>query len=707
MMTVRNRRAFGCMAALLLASCQSSEDLLEPPIAKIVPKAFEEHGSTRVDNYYWLNERDSPEVIAYLEAENAFAERATEHSKPLQEALVKEFTERIKQTDESVPYFRNGYFYYSRTEDGKDYGIHCRKKGSLKAEEEILLDANELAEGHEYYRLGGLRVSPDNRLLAFSEDTAGRHLYSIRVKNLVTGELLPDIIPDTAGRSEWAADNETIFYVNKEAGTLREHQVVRHVLGSDVSSDEVVFEEKDEEFRCSLRKTKSQRYLLISSNHTLSNEVRFLESADAGGEFRVIEPRRRGHEYSVDHFGDHFFISTNHEAKNFRLMKTPIGRTAISNWEEQIPHRDDTLLEDFEIFRDHLLVEERRDGLMNLRVMPWSGSAEHYVEFDEPAYVAYSFDNYDFDTETLRFGYESPATPDSVYDYDMTTKERKLLKQDEVLGGFNADDYAVERLSATARDGEQVPVSLVYRKDMKRDGGNPLLLYGYGSYGSSSDAGFDPFRVSLLDRGFVFAIAHIRGGEEMGRRWYEDGKLLRKKNTFWDFIDCAEFLIEAGYAKREKVFAYGGSAGGLLMGAVMNMRPDLWAGLVAAVPFVDVVTTMLDETIPLTTFEWDEWGNPKEKEAYNYMLSYSPYDQVAAKDYPHLLVTTSLNDSQVQYFEPAKWVAKLRALKTNDNRLIFKTEMHGSHGGVSGRQGRYEQTAYRYAFLLDLAGVSE
>ncbi len=707
MMTVRNRRACGCMAALLLASCQSSEDLLEPPIAKIVPKAFEEHGSTRVDNYYWLNERDSPEVIAYLEAENAFAERATEHSKPLQEALVKEFTERIKQTDESVPYFRNGYFYYSRTEDGKDYGIHCRKKGSLKAEEEILLDANELAEGHEYYRLGGLRVSPDNRLLAFSEDTAGRHLYSIRVKNLVTGELLPDIIPDTAGRSEWAADNETIFYVNKEAGTLREHQVVRHVLGSDVSSDEVVFEEKDEEFRCSLRKTKSQRYLLISSNHTLSNEVRFLESADAGGEFRVIEPRRRGHEYSVDHFGDHFFISTNHEAKNFRLMKTPIGRTAISNWEEQIPHRDDTLLEDFEIFRDHLLVEERRDGLMNLRVMPWSGSAEHYVEFDEPAYVAYSFDNYDFDTETLRFGYESPATPDSVYDYDMTTKERKLLKQDEVLGGFNADDYAVERLCATARDGEQVPVSLVYRKDMKRDGGNPLLLYGYGSYGSSSDAGFDPFRVSLLDRGFVFAIAHIRGGEEMGRRWYEDGKLLRKKNTFWDFIDCAEFLIEAGYAKREKVFAYGGSAGGLLMGAVMNMRPDLWAGLVAAVPFVDVVTTMLDETIPLTTFEWDEWGNPKEKEAYNYMLSYSPYDQVAAKDYPHLLVTTSLNDSQVQYFEPAKWVAKLRALKTNDNRLIFKTEMHGSHGGVSGRQGRYEQTAYRYAFLLDLAGVSE
>ena len=706
-MTVRNRRACGCMAALLLASCQSSEDLLEPPIAKIVPKAFEEHGSTRVDNYYWLNERDSPEVIAYLEAENAFAERATEHSKPLQEALVKEFTERIKQTDESVPYFRNGYFYYSRTEDGKDYGIHCRKKGSLKAEEEILLDANELAEGHEYYRLGGLRVSPDNRLLAFSEDTAGRHLYSIRVKNLVTGELLPDIIPDTAGRSEWAADNETIFYVNKEAGTLREHQVVRHVLGSDVSSDEVVFEEKDEEFRCSLRKTKSQRYLLISSNHTLSNEVRFLESADAGGEFRVIEPRRRGHEYSVDHFGDHFFISTNHEAKNFRLMKTPIGRTAISNWEEQIPHRDDTLLEDFEIFRDHLLVEERRDGLMNLRVMPWSGSAEHYVEFDEPAYVAYSFDNYDFDTETLRFGYESPATPDSVYDYDMTTKERKLLKQDEVLGGFNADDYAVERLCATARDGEQVPVSLVYRKDMKRDGGNPLLLYGYGSYGSSSDAGFDPFRVSLLDRGFVFAIAHIRGGEEMGRRWYEEGKLLRKKNTFWDFIDCAEFLIEAGYAKREKVFAYGGSAGGLLMGAVMNMRPDLWAGLVAAVPFVDVVTTMLDETIPLTTFEWDEWGNPKEKEAYNYMLSYSPYDQVAAKDYPHLLVTTSLNDSQVQYFEPAKWVAKLRALKTNDNRLIFKTEMHGSHGGVAGRQGRYEQTAYRYAFLLDLAGVSE
>ena len=707
MMTVRNRHAFSFMAALLLLSCQSSEDLLEPPIANIVPKTFEEHGSTRVDNYYWLNERDSPEVIAYLEAENGFAEAATAHTTDLQQTLVKEFTERIKQTDESVPYFRNGYFYYSRTEDGKDYGIHCRKKGSLEADEEILLDANKLAEGHEYYSLGRLRVSPDNKLLAFAEDTVGRRFYSIRVKSLETGEVLPDRIPDTAGRVEWAADNKTIFYVNKEAGTLREHEVVRHVVGTEASSDTVVFEEKDEEFWCSLRKTKSQKYLLITSNHTLSSEVRFLDAANAAGEFQVIELRRRDHEYAVDHFGDHFFISTNHEARNFRLMKTPVGRTGIENWEELIPHRDDTLLEDFEIFRDHLLVEERRNGLMSLRVMPWSGGAEHYVEFDEPAYVAYSTDNYEFDTAMLRFGYESPATPDSVYDYDMTTKERKLLKRDEVLGGFDSEHYAVERVSATARDGEKVPVSLVYRKDKKRDGGNPLLIYGYGSYGISSDAGFDPFLVSLLDRGFVYAIAHIRGGEEMGRRWYEDGKLLKKKNTFSDFIDCTEFLIEQEYADREKVFAYGGSAGGLLMGAVMNMRPDLWTGLAAAVPFVDVVTTMLDDTIPLTTFEWDEWGNPKNKESYDYMLSYSPYDQVAAKDYPHLLVTTSLNDSQVQYFEPAKWVAKLRALKTNDKRLIFKTEMHGSHGGVSGRQGRYEQTAYRYAFLLDLAEAAE
>ena len=664
-------------------------------------------GSSRIDNYYWLNQLEDPEVIAYLEAENAYAEATTAHTKDLQESLVKEFTERIRQTDESVPCFQNGYFYYSRVVKGRDYGIQCRKKTSLDAPEEILLDENELAEGHEYFELGDIQVSPDNRLLAFSEDTAGRESYTIRFKNLETGKSLADQIPDTAGEIEWAADNRTVFYVNKEPGTLREYQVVRHVLGTDAASDVVVFEEPDSEFCCTLEKTKSQKYLLISSNHTLSSEVRFLDADEPTGVFRVLEPRRRGHEYFVDHFGEHFYIVTNHQAKNCRLMKTPVVRTEIENWEEVIAHRDDTLLEDFEIFSDHLVVEERRDGLMQLWVMPWSGSGEHYVEFDEPAYAAEAVDNFEFDSVTLRFGYASPATPDSVYDYDMATKERKLLKRDRVLGGFNLGNYAVERISVVARDREEVPVSVVYRKDTRKAGGNPLFVCGYGAYGESSDAGFDPFCISFLDRGFVLAIAHVRGGEELGRRWYEDGKLLKKKNTFQDFIDCTEFLVEKGYGDPEKVFACGGSAGGLLMGAVMNMRPDLWTGLVADVPFVDVVTTMMDETIPLTTGEWDEWGNPKEKEFYDYMLSYSPYDQVEAKDYPHLLVTTSLNDSHVQYYEPAKWVAKLRALKTDDKRLIFKTEMHGSHGGVSGRQGGYAQTAYRYAFLLDLAGVSD
>ena len=688
-------------------SCCSSENLLEAPIAKITRKTFEEHGSSRIDNYYWLNQREDPEVIAYLEAENAYAEATAARTKDLQELLVKEFTERIKQTDESVPCFQNGYFYYSRVVEGKDYGIQCRKKTSLDAPEAILLDENELAEGHEYFALGEVQVSPDNRLLAFSEDVAGRESYTIRFKNLETGKLLADRIPDTAGEIEWATDNRTVFYVNKEPGTLREHQVVRHVLGTDAASDVVVFEEPDSEFCCSLEKTKSQKYLLISSDHTLSNEVRFLDADEPSGVFRVLEPRRRDHEYSVDHFGDHFYIMTNHQAKNFRLMKTPVMRTGIENWEEVIAHRDDTLLEGFEIFSDHLVVEERREGLMQLWVMPWSGSDGHYVEFDEPAYVAETVGNFEFDSKTLRFEYESPTTPDSVYDYDMATKERKLLKRDEVLGGFDPGNYTVERLSAVARDREKVPVSVVYRKDTRKVGGNPLLVCGYGAYGTSSDAGFDPFCISFLDRGFVLAIAHVRGGEELGRRWYEDGKLLKKKNTFQDFIDCTEFLVENGYGDPEKVFACGGSAGGLLMGAVMNMRPDLWTGLVADVPFVDVVTTMMDETIPLTTCEWDEWGNPKEKEFYDYMLSYSPYDQVEAKDYPHLLVTTSLNDSHVQYYEPAKWVAKLRALKTDDKRLIFKTEIHGSHGGVSGRQGGYAQTAYCYAFLLDLAGVSE
>ena len=477
---------------------------MEAPIAKITRKAFEEHGSSRIDNYYWLNQLEDLEVIAYLEAENAYAEAATAHTKDLQESLVKEFTERIKQTDESVPCFQNGYFYYSRVVEGKDYGIQCRKKTSLDAPEEILLDENELAEGHEYFAVGEVKVSPDNRLLAFGEDTAGRESYTIRFKNLETGKLLADRIPDTAGEIEWATDNRTVFYVNKEPGTLREYQVVRHVLGTDAASDVFVFEEPDSEFCCSLEKTKSEKYLLISSDHTLSNEVRFLDADEPTGVFRVLEPRRRDHEYSVDHFGEHFYIVTNHQAKNFRLMKTPAVRTGIENWEEVIAHRDDTLLEGFEIFSDYLVVEERRQGLVQLWVMPWSGSDGHYVEFDEPAYVAEAVDNFEFDSKTLRFEYESPTTPDSVYDYDMATKERKLLKQDEVLGGFNPGNYAVERLSVVARDREEVPVSVVYRKDTRKAGGNSLLVCGYGAYGDQLGCRVRPVLHQLLGPGIRF-----------------------------------------------------------------------------------------------------------------------------------------------------------------------------------------------------------
>ena len=681
---------------------------LTPPVAKVVPERLEKHGDVRVDDYYWLRERENPEVIAYLEAENAYTEAVMAHTADLREKLFEEIKARIKQTDLSVPFRLDDYFYYTKTEEGKEYPIYARKKGSLDADEEILIDVNEVAEGHGFTSVPRPAMSYDHNIMAFAADTVGRRFYTIRFKDLRTGEMLDDEIGPVTANVAWANDNRTLFYTRQDPVTLRAYQIYRHVLGTDPAKDELVYEEPDTEFSCYVWKTKSKRYVIIGCSQTLSNEYRFLEADDPAGEFRVFLPREAEHEYNIDHFGDYFYIRTNDGgAENFKLMRTPVAKTGKANWEEVIGHRDDVLLEDFEVFRDHLVVSERKDGLVQLRLRPWSGEGEHYLDFGEPAYLAYVSTNPEVDTNVLRYGYTSMTTPNSVYDYNMNTREKKLLKQEEVLGGFDPADYVTERLYASARDGVRVPVSIVYRKGLQKNGDNPLLLYGYGSYGYSMDATFSSPRLSLLDRGFVYAIAHVRGGEEMGRHWYEDGKLLNKKNTFTDFIDVTEFLIGEGYTNPEKLFAQGGSAGGLLMGAVTNMRPDLFKGVLALVPWVDVVTTMLDESVPLTTGEYDEWGNPNDEAYYRYMLSYSPYDNVEAKDYPNMLVTTGLHDSQVQYFEPAKWVAKLRAMKTDGNRLLLKTNMEAGHGGASGRYKRYEEIAFQYAFMLDLVGITE
>ncbi len=694
------RHTFCCSPWRYPAAAQQPQ--VSPPTAKVVPHRLEAHGHVRIDDYYWLRERDNPEVIAYLEAENAYTDAVMAHTEELQETLYQEILGRIKQTDLSVPVFDNGYYYYSRTEEGKDYPVYARKQGSLEAAEEVLVDVNQLAEGHGFTSVRSPAVSPDNDLIAFAQDTVGRRFYTIRFKNLTTGELLPDELPSTTGNVAWANDNRTLFYARQDPETLRSYQIYRHVLGSDPAEDELVYQEDDVEFSCYVQKTKSDAYIIIGSSQTLSNEYRYLSADDPGGSFTLFLPRERNHEYSIDHFGDHFYIRTNDGAENFRLMRTPVDSTAKDRWEEVIPHRDDVLLEGFDVFRDYLVIMERREGLLQLRVRSWSGAEDYYLDFGEPAYAAYPSGNPEMDTRILRYRYTSLTTPNSVYDFDMTTRERTLLKREEVLGGYDPADYVSERVYATARDGARIPVSIVYRRGWEKDGSNPLLLYGYGSYGASMDASFSSIRLSLLDRGFAYAIAHVRGGMEMGRHWYEGGKLLMKKNTFTDFIDVAQFLIVERYTTPLVLFAQGGSAGGLLMGAVVNMRPELFRGVIAAVPWVDVVTTMLDASIPLTTSEYDEWGNPNDETYYRYMLSYSPYDQVAARAYPNMLVTTGLHDSQVQYFEPAKWVAKLRALKTDDNRLLLKTNMEAGHGGASGRYRRYREIAFQYAFMLDL-----
>jgi len=674
-------------------------------MVKKVPTRLETHGHVRVDDYYWLRERGNPQVIQYLNEENDFAAKTMAHTQEFEKKLFAEITGRIKQADLSVPYKRDDYFYYTRFEEGKEYPIYCRKPGSLVSAEQVMLDGNILSQGHEFFSIGGSAVSSGQDLLAYAIDTQGRRIHTTFIKNLVTGDLLPDVIPNVTENLAWGNDNRTLFYGKQDETTLRQHQIWRHVVGTDPASDQLVYQENDETFSVFIFKTKSKKYLMLLSAQTITQEYRYLDADQPGGEFITFLPRARGHEYQIDHIDERFIIRTNDQAKNFRLMTTPVAQPGRAHWREIIAHRDDVYLGDFDLFKDYLVLEERARGLTQIRVVPWSGSGAHYLEFAEPAYRAHLGANMEFDTKIVRFDYTSMKTPQSIFDYDMVTRERRLLKQEEVLGGFNPDDYVTERHYATANDDTEIPLSLLYRKDIKKNGMNPTLLYGYGSYGASIDAAFASPRLSLVDRGFVFAIAHIRGGQELGRQWYDNGKLLKKKNTFTDFIACAEYLVEQRFTKPDKLFAMGRSAGGLLMGAISNLRPDLFKGIVAEVPFVDVVTTMLDASIPLTTGEYDEWGDPNKKEYYDYMLSYSPYDNVERKDYPAMLITGGLHDSQVQYWEPAKWVAKLRELKTDSNPVLLKTNLEAGHGGASGRFRRHQETAFSYVFLLDLAGI--
>ena len=699
-------------AILALSACTNEtkhekESQMKPPIAEVKPHEMTIHGHTRTDNYFWLKEREDEKVIKYLKDENAYTSEMLADTKQFQEDLYKEMRGRIKEDDESVPYKDNSYFYYTRYEEGKEYRLRCRKKETLEADEEVFIDENEMAEGHDYFALGGVEVSDDNKVAAFGIDTVSRRLYTIQFKNLETGEMYPEHIPNCSGGGAWAKDNKTFFYIAKDTETLRTNKIMRHVLGTDVSEDVEVFNETDETFSCYTWRTKSKDLIMIGSFQTVSSEYRMLDAGNPTGEFTVIQPRERDHEYNVSHFQNKLYITTNWDAKNFRLMETTVDKPGKENWKEVIAHREETLLEGVELFKKYMVVDERTGGLSQLRIINQETGDEHYLDFGEEAYTSYVGTNMDFDTEVLRYGYSSLTTPWSTIDYNMTTKKKTLMKEQEVIGDFDRNNYQTERVMVTADDGTQVPMSIVYRKGLKKDGSNPTLIYAYGSYGSTMDPYFSSVRLSLLDRGFVYALAHIRGGQEMGRSWYEDGKLLNKKNTFTDFINCGEYLIENKYTTKDGLFAMGGSAGGLLMGAVVNMRPDLWKGVVAAVPFVDVITTMLDESIPLTTSEYDEWGNPNEKEYYDYILSYSPYDNVVAQDYPNMLVTTGLHDSQVQYWEPAKWVAKLRAKKTDNNMLLLHTNMEAGHGGASGRFESLKETAMEYAFMFKLAGITE
>lgn len=684
---------------------QESKEMTAP-VAEKIKKELTIHDDTRVDNYFWMKDREDQKVVAHLESENKYTEGKLKHTEALQASLYDEIVGRIKQTDESVPYMSNGYLYYTRYEEGQEYAIYCRKLGDDAGAEEIMLNVNELAKDQAYCATSGHNVSNDNKILAYGVDFVSRRQYTINFKNLETGEVYSDALANASGSVAWTKDNKTVFYTLKDEQTLRSYRVMRHLLGTAQSEDVEVFTENDDTFGAFVYRSKSRDYIILGSYATMTSEYQVLDASDATGNFTVFQPRERGHEYSISHYNDQFYVHTNWDAQNFRVMTTSVNGTTKDNWKEVIAHRPDVLIEGVDLFQNYMVVQERENGLNQLRVMPHDHSVpEHYIAFDEQTYSAWTGTNPEFITDILRFGYTSLTTPNSVFDYSMATKERELKKQQEVVGGYNADEYHAERVEATAPDGTKVPISLVYKKGLVKDGSNPLLLYAYGSYGASMDPYFSTVRLSLLDRGFVYAIAHIRGGEDLGRGWYEDGKLLNKINTFTDFIACADYLTEEQFTSADKLCAMGGSAGGLLMGAVINMGGERFKAVVAAVPFVDVISTMLDDEIPLTTGEYDEWGNPNEKKYYDYMLSYSPYDNVTAKAYPAMLVTTGFHDSQVQYWEPAKWVAKLRELKTNDENLLLHCNMEAGHGGASGRFQRYKETALEYAFLLNELGM--
>ncbi len=693
-------------SVILTSHCTSSPEMPKPtpPVANQVPHELTIHGNTRIDPFFWMNERENPDVTTYLEAENDYLRASLAHTEQLQERLFEEMKGRIQETDESVPYFKNGYFYYSKFVQGSEYPINCRRKGSMDAPEEVILDVNELAKNHDYYNVGLMQVSPDNRILAYAADTLGRYIMNLSFKNLETGETYPYTVANITTVA-WANDNQMVFYGSKDLQTLRADRIFRHKLG-DPAADEQAYFEEDDSFSTYVSRSKSGEFISIAIHSTVSSEYRLIDSNLPNREPRVFQPRERDHLYYVDHKGDSFYVLTNLNATNFKLVTTPRNATAKQNWRDLISHRDDVLVESFNLFSNHLVVQERSQGLNRLRIINQTTGDDRYIDFGEPTYFAGLGTNPEFNTTTVRYVYESLTTPASTFDYDMDSHSGTLMKQQPVLGGFDKDNYVSERVWATADDGSQVPISLVYRKGLTKDGSNPTYLTGYGSYGSSYDAYFSSSRLSLLDRGFIFAIAHIRGGQEMGRKWYEDGKLLKKMNTFTDFINAAEHLISQGYTSSDKLFAEGASAGGLLMGAVVNSRPELFKGMIIGVPFVDVMTTMLDETIPLTTVEYDEWGNPNDPTFYNYMIQYSPYDNIKAQDYPAMLVTTAFHDSQVQYWEPAKWVAKLRTMKTDSNPLYMHTEMAASHGGKSGRFESLRLTALEYAFIFDQLGIT-
>jgi oligopeptidase B len=684
-----------------------NKTIIKPPIAKKIPHQLEKHGDVRIDNYFWMKDREHPEVISYLNDENCYCDSQMAHTKQFQKDLFEEMKARIKEDDSSVPYKYNGYWYITKFEKGKNYPIYTRKKESLDNPEELLFDCNDMAVGKPYFKMVGLSISPDNKLVSFGTDTTGRRQYTVQIKNLETNEILEDKIENTTGSSSWANDNLTLFYTKKDKVTLRAYQVFKHKIGN--VKDELIFEEGDETFGATVYKSKSRKYIIIACYSTLTNEYHILNADKPDGKFELFQQRIRGVEYSISHYNDKFYILTNKDkATNFKLMSTPEKNTQINNWVDVISHREDVLLENVDIFKDFLVVSERANGLNQIRIKRWDETQDYYLPFDNETYTCFTTTNIDFDTELLRYGYNALTTPSSIIEFNMRTKTKKVLKEQEVLGGkFNKENYKSERIWATAQDGTKIPMSVVYRKGIQKNGKNAVLQYAYGSYGSTVDPYFSSIRLSLLDRGFIFVISHVRGGEYLGRNWYESGKLLNKKNTFNDFIACSLHLIKERYTSSKHLYAMGGSAGGLLMGAIINKAPELYNGIIAAVPFVDVVTTMLDDSIPLTTGEYDEWGNPNDILYYNYMKSYSPYDNIEEKAYPHMLVTSGLHDSQVQYWEPTKWVAKLRDLKTDSNKLYLKTNMDAGHGGASGRFESLKEDAEEYAFLLDLEGITE